>query len=513
MILIILDGWGHSEDKEYNAIYKAETPNFDRLISEYPYSLIGASGEAVGLPEGQMGNSEVGHLTIGAGRIMNQPLVRINKSIQDGSFFQNDEIRKAMEFVRANDSTLHLLGLTSPGGVHSHMDHLKALIRMALENDMERIRIHAMTDGRDVPPSSSAGDIEELMEWIEEIGGSSRAKIATIMGRFYAMDRDKRWDRTKKAFSYYVQPEENRTDDPVGYIRSSYEKDITDEFLEPVQVNDEDGDPAGLVKDSDALIFFNFRPDRARQITKAFIYPFFSGFVRPKVVRPYFLAMMDYDRSVYTHVAFPEQETRNTLGEVISNAGRSQLRIAETEKYAHVTFFFSGGSEDKYLGENRILVPSPKVRTYDKKPEMSANEVADKIIDEIGEGSFDVGILNFANSDMVGHSGILEAAVKAVETVDQCLGRVVEIALERGYHLIITADHGNSETLWDYENDSPHTAHTNNPVPLIYVAKGLDKQYEFREGEKGLSDIAPTILYQMGIPMPPVMDGKPLTPL
>jgi 2,3-bisphosphoglycerate-independent phosphoglycerate mutase len=509
-LLVILDGWGYSEKEEYNAPRQANTPNFDKLRKEHPYCLIGASGKMVGLPEGQMGNSEVGHLTLGSGRILDQPLVRINKSIRDGSFFHNPKIVNTMEECLIRGSTLHLLGLASPGGVHSHIDHLKALIRMALNKRIPRIRIHAITDGRDVPPRSAAGDIEDLLDWIRENNGQDRVKIATIMGRFYAMDRDKRWERTKKAFTCYVEEQENQSSDPVKYIRSSYDKDVTDEFIEPVQITDEEGNPNGLVKNNDIVVFFNFRSDRARQITKAFIYPFFSGFVRPRVVRPDFLAMMDYDESIFTHVAFPEQHVPDVLGEIISQKGLRQLRIAETEKYAHVTFFFNCGREEPFANENRILVPSPKVKTYDMKPEMSAFEVSERAVNEIKGKTFDLGVLNFANSDMVGHTGDLQAAIKAVEAVDKCLGDLVDAAQKNGYHLLITADHGNSETMWDFKNDSPHTAHTNNPVPLIYVSDEKKSGVSFREGDKGLADIAPTILKLMGIASPSAMKGVPL---
>jgi 2,3-bisphosphoglycerate-independent phosphoglycerate mutase len=331
------------------------------------------------------------------------------------------------------------------------------------------------------------------------------------MGRFYAMDRDRRWDRTKLAYDFYVTSQYNGTTDIISYMRESYEKDVTDEFIEPVQILDKEGNPTGLIEDDDTIIFFNFRPDRARQITKAFIYPFFSGFIRPKVIKPYFVAMMDYDETVFTHVAFPEKLVRNGTGELVSNKGMRQLRIAETEKYAHVTFFFNGGREEPYQGENRILVQSPKVRTYDLKPEMSAFEVTGRIVDEISEESFDLGVLNFANSDMVGHTGILDAAVKAVEAVDKCLGKVVEAGLEHSYQMMVTADHGNSEKMWDFENDLPFTAHTTNPVPFIYIGRNIKNDIVLREGPAGLADVSPTALKQLGLSRPSVMKGTPLT--
>lgn len=511
LLLVILDGWGHSEETEFNAVHIARTPNFDSFYENYPSRLIEASGTSVGLPEGQMGNSEVGHLTMGAGRIMHQPLVRISNSIENGSFFQNSDLIRGMEHCIRKASTFHLMGLTSPGGVHSHIDHLKGIILMALGRGVQKIRIHAITDGRDVPPKSGINDISGLDEWLAQVDPKGKVKIATVMGRFYAMDRDRRWDRTKLAYDFYVAPQDNGTRDIIPYFEESYKRDVTDEFIEPVQMLDSKGDPMGLIEDDDTIMFFNFRPDRARQITKAFIYPFFSGFVRPKVVKPYFVAMMDYDETVFTHVAFPEKLVRNSAGELISKKGLRQLRIAETEKYAHVTFFFNGGREEPYVGEKRILVQSPKVRTYDLKPEMSAFEVTDRIVNEIKEGSFDLGILNFANSDMVGHTGKLDAAVKAVEAVDTCLGKVVDCGLENSYHMLITADHGNSEKMWDFDNDLPFTAHTTNPVPFIYMGRNINTDMAIREGPAGLADVSPTALKQLGISRPSAMKGNPLT--
>lgn len=511
MLLVILDGWGFSERTEDNAIIKGRTPNFDSIIDRYPYRLIEASGEHVGLPEGQMGNSEVGHLTLGAGRIIYQPLVRITKAIDDGDVKNNRELLNGMEKVLENDSTLHLMGLTSYGGVHSHISHLYGLLEMALDQGIERIRVHVITDGRDVPPDSSIDDIKELTEWIFVNDPKERIKVATIMGRFYAMDRDRRWDRTQHAFKHYIIPMESQHHDPVGAIENAYGKDETDEFISPVQIIGDDGEPIGLVRDDDTLIFFNFRPDRARQMTKAFIYPYFDGFIRPKVVRPYFVAMTDYDDTIFTHVAFPEIKVTDTLGKIISDAGLRQLRIAETEKYAHVTFFFSGGREDTFKGEYRILVPSPKVRTYDLEPEMSARAILKEMGSQIDERSFDFGILNFANPDMVGHTGKMDAAVKAVETVDSCLGPLLEKAVSNGYQLIITADHGNVEHMWNHEKNIPFTAHTTNPVYMILAGEGITKEHELRGGGGTIADIAPTILKQMGIPKPKSMTGKPFT--
>ena len=511
MLLVVLDGWGHSEEVKFNAIKQARTPNFDSLLDNYPNRLIEASGEYVGLPEGQMGNSEVGHLTLGSGRINYQPLVKINKAVESGSINNNEELHREMELAKIRNGTLHLMGLTSYGGVHSHMSHLYGLLRMALSLGIEKIRIHAITDGRDVPPDSAASDIRELVDWISKNDIRNKVGIATIMGRFFAMDRDRRWERTQQAFRYYVVPMDNQYTDPVKAVEDSYEKGETDEFISPVQLVDPGGDPLGLVKDKDSLIFFNFRPDRARQIMKAFIYPFFDGFVRDRVVKPHFVAMTDYDDAVYTHVAFTEKKVTDTVGELISSFDLKQLRIAETEKYAHVTFFFSGGREEPYNGEDRILVPSPKVNTYDLQPEMSAVEITDRIEEELDGKTFDFGILNYANTDMVGHTGIMEAAVKAVETVDGCLGRLVPRAIKNGYHLLITADHGNAEYMWNYDKNIPFTAHTTNPVYLIYVGKNVNRDLTLRKGEGTIADIGPTILKQMGLPRHPSMTGDPFT--
>lgn len=511
LLLIILDGWGHSDEERYNAIKQGKTPNFDRVLEKYPWRLIEASGEHVGLPEGQMGNSEVGHLTLGAGRVIHQPLVRISSSIEDGSFYRNQEFLNGMEHCKLNDSTLHLLGLTSYGGVHSHIDHLYALIKMAADRGLNRIRIHAITDGRDVPTDSARDDIKELNETIKELGLSDKVKIATVMGRFFAMDRDRRWDRIEQAFQYYLIPKENQFKDPLDAVLNSYEKGETDEFIAPSQIIDEDGDPMGLIDDDDCIIFFNFRPDRARQITKAFIYPYFEGFVRPKVIKPYFVAMTDYDDSVFTHVAFKQRKVKRSIGEVISGKDLDQLRIAETEKYAHVTFFFSGGREDPFPGEKRILVPSPPVSTYDNEPKMSAAEITDRVIKELEERSFHFGILNFANPDMVGHTGVMDAAVEAIEEVDRCFGKVLESSISNGYQLLITADHGNAEYMWNYEKEIPFTSHTTNPVYLIHAGQGIKRSMKLRNGYGSLAGIAPTILKQMGIPIPKAYTGDPFT--
>ena len=442
---------------------------------------------------------------------IHQTLVKISNSIKDGTFFKNKKILEGMELCKSKGGTLHLLGLTSYGGVHSHIDRLYALIKMSLDNGIERIRLHIITDGRDVPPDSSLEDIREMKQRLSELDPGGRIRIATLMGRFFAMDRDRRWDRTREAFQYYVVLKENTFLDPEQAILESYERGETDEFIRPAQMVNGKGEPMGLVNNDDTLMFFNFRPDRARQITKAFIYPFFNGFVRPKVVKPHFVAMTDYDGSVFTHVAFPEKRISLSLGDVISREGLNQLRIAETEKYAHVTFFFSGGREEPFIGEKRILVPSPKVSTYDLQPEMSAEEIKDRLIEELSLRSFEFGIVNFANPDMVGHTGVMDAAVRAIETVDKCLGPVVKMAIENGYQLIVTADHGNSEKMWNEEKNIPFTAHTTNPVYLIHIGRHISKDMSLRDGIGTLADVAPTILKQMGIPIPKNYNGVPFT--
>ncbi|MCU0799366.1 MAG: 2,3-bisphosphoglycerate-independent phosphoglycerate mutase [Candidatus Thermoplasmatota archaeon] len=511
MLLVVLDGWGHSDETEHNAVRLARTPNFTGFFKGYPSRFIEASQEAVGLPKGQMGNSEVGHLTLGAGRVVYQPLVKISKAVEEGSFRKNRAFVHGMDECRRNGGTLHLMGLMSKGGVHSHMQHLYALIDLALDKGLERIRIHAITDGRDVPQNASLDDMMELTSRLKAIDPRGRVKVASVMGRFFAMDRDHRWDRTELAYLCYTEPIKSTSMDPVNVISASYAKGATDEFISPVQIVNEKGEPEGLVKNGDTLIFFNFRPDRARQITKAFIYPFFDGFLRTKMVKPHFIAMTDYDTTFFTHIAFKEPLMTNTTGEVISRAGLKQLRIAETEKYAHVTFFFSGGREETFENEERVLVPSPKVKTYDLQPEMSARTVADRAEEALKKRSFDLVVLNFANPDMVGHTGIESAAIKAVETVDECLGRVVSTALDNGYHIIVTADHGNAEQMWNYEKGSPFTAHTTNPVPLIYIGKGVSKGSALRDGDGSLADIAPTILKQLDLIVPEEMTGTPYT--
>ena len=494
--LIIMDGFGLRKDPEGNAVAAAATPHLDQFFQEYAHTELSASGLDVGLPEGQMGNSEVGHTNIGAGRVVFQDLPRISKSIQDGTFFENPAYIHAMDACREHDSALHLMGLLSDGGVHSHLDHLFALMKMARDLGLEKVYIHAFLDGRDVSPTSGADFVARTVEKCRELGVG---KIATVMGRFYAMDRDKRWDRVEAAYDAMVYGEGAAVNPvPVAAVKDAYANGITDEFVEPVIC-----DPDGTVSDNDSVIFFNFRPDRAREITRAFVDPEFTGFTR-QYFPVTFVCTTEYDATMpNVEVAYPRLSVRNGLGEYLSSMGLTQLRIAETEKYAHVTFFFNGGVETQFPGEDRVLVPSPKVATYDLQPEMSAREVADKCVERIESGAYDVIILNFANCDMVGHTGVFDAAVKAVETVDECVGRVVDATMKMGGIAMITADHGNAEVMTQPDG-SPMTAHTTNPVPFILCGAGT----ELRRGR--LADIAPTILDVMGLAVPEEMDGRTL---
>ena len=494
--LILMDGFGLRKEPEGNAVAAADTPRLDQFFQEYAHTELSASGLDVGLPEGQMGNSEVGHTNIGAGRVVFQDLPRISKSIQDGTFFENPAYIHAMDACREHDSALHLMGLLSDGGVHSHLDHLFALMHMARDRGLEKVYIHAFLDGRDVSPTSGADFVARTVEKCRELGVG---KIATVMGRFYAMDRDKRWDRVEAAYDAMVYGEGAAVNPvPVAAVKDAYANGVTDEFVEPVIC-----DPDGTVSDNDSVIFFNFRPDRAREITRAFVDPEFSGFTR-QYFPVTFVCTTEYDATMpHVEVAYPRLSVRNGLGEYLSSMGLTQLRIAETEKYAHVTFFFNGGVETQFPGEDRVLVPSPKVATYDLQPEMSAEEVADKCVERIESGAYDVIILNFANCDMVGHTGVFDAAVKAVETVDACVGRVVDATMKMGGIAMITADHGNAEVMTQPDG-SPMTAHTTNPVPFILCGAGT----ELRRGR--LADIAPTILDVMGLAVPEEMDGRTL---
>lgn len=495
--LIIMDGFGYNPEDYGNAITAAKKPNLDKYM-QGPHTLIGASGLDVGLPDGQMGNSEVGHTNIGAGRIVYQMLVKISKDIKDGTFFDNKVLQAAMDNCKEKNSALHLMGLLSPGGVHSHMEHLFGLVEMAKKNDLDKVYIHAFLDGRDVPPSSAAEYMEQTVEELNKIG---LGKIATISGRFYAMDRDNAWDRVEKAYSAIVYGEGVNESEPVQAIKNSYANEVTDEFMLPTVI-----EGGASVKEGDSVIFFNFRPDRARQITRAFVDPDFSGFERKNgFFETNFVCMAQYDASMpNVSVAYPPEQLTMTLGEYLSKSGKTQLRIAETQKYAHVTFFFNGGEEKQFEGEDRILIKSPDVATFDMKPEMSAYEVCDAVVDAINADKYDVIILNYANCDMVGHTGIFDAAVAAVEAVDECVGRMVEAILAKGGAALITADHGNADKMYEPDG-SPFTAHTTNPVPLIAV--GIDG--ELREGGV-LADLAPTMLEILEMPQPAEMTGKSL---
>ncbi len=495
LILMILDGFGIAPE-EGNAIKAAKKPNLDRLFAENPVTQIGASGMDVGLPDGQMGNSEVGHTNMGAGRVVYQELTRITKSISDGDFFNNEALLEAVENCKKNNSALHLMGLLSSGGVHSHNTHLYGLLELAKKSGLEKVYIHALLDGRDVPPSSAKDFVSELVEKTKEIGVG---KVATLIGRYYGMDRDNNWDRVEKAYAAMVYGEGNQCDCPVKAMEESYANEVTDEFVIPTVI-----DKDGTVKANDSLVFFNFRPDRAREITRTFVDPDFKGFERRNGFFPVkYICFTQYDATMpNVSVAFKPQSLNNTLGEYISSKGMSQLRIAETEKYAHVTFFFNGGVEKTYMGEDRILVKSPAVATYDMQPEMSAYEVADKCVEAIKSGKYDMIILNFANCDMVGHTGVFEAAVKAVEAVDECVGKVTDAIAEMGGVSLITADHGNADKMFESDG-SPFTAHTTNPVPFCVVGYPC----KLRKGGK-LADIAPTMLQIMGLEQPTEMDGK-----
>lgn len=500
-MLMILDGFGINEKEEGNAIKLAKTPNIDKLMKTCPTTVIHTSGMQVGLPEGQMGNSEVGHTNIGAGRIVYQDLTRITKSIEDGDFFSIPEFVEAIENCKKNHSKLHILGLLSDGGVHSHIRHLFALLELAKRKDFEEVYVHCFLDGRDTPPASGESYIMKLEEKMREKG---IGKIATISGRFYSMDRDKRWQRVQKAYDALVYGKGNQATSVISAIEASYQKEVFDEFVEPTVICQAE-EPIAKIENHDSVIFYNFRPDRAREITRALIDPEFNEF-ETKKMNLYYVCFTQYDETLpNVKIAFKPEELKNTLGEYISNKGLTQLRIAETEKYAHVTFFFNGGEEKQYPGEDRILVPSPKVETYDMQPEMSAEEVTEKVIEAIQSDKYNVIILNYANPDMVGHTGSLKAAIQAVEKIDGCVKRVVDAIKEKNGALIITADHGNAEQMIDYKTGEPHTAHTTNPVPLVLV--GVDN-VKLKEGK--LADLAPTILEILGLEKPEEMTGESL---
>ena len=505
-VLMILDGFGITDKAEGNAIKAANTPNIDGLMTKYPYKIGYASGLDVGLPAGQMGNSEVGHLNIGAGRIIYQDYTRISKDIEDGGFFKNEALLAAVKNAKDNNTAVHIYGLLSDGGVHSDIAHLFALLKMMKQNDVKDVYVHAFMDGRDTAPTSGIGFIESLEENMRSIG---IGKIASVMGRYYAMDRDNRFERTKLAYDALVSGSPITAKTAAEIMHKSYDEGVTDEFIKPAAVVDEEGKPVGLIKSGDSIIFFDFRPDRARQLTRAFCDPEFDGFEKTKNISNItYVCFTDYDHTIPNKlVAYGKLSFKNTLGEYAASLGLKQLRLAETEKYAHVTFFFNGGIEEPNKNEDRILVPSPKVATYDLKPEMSALEVTDELIKAIKGHEYDLIIINYANTDMVGHTGIFDAAVKAVECIDKCVDNVVKCVIDENAQMFICADHGNIEKMVDYETGEPFTAHTTNPVPFILV--NYTDGIGLRDGGK-LADIAPTLLAMMGIKKPEEMTGESL---
>jgi len=508
IILTVLDGWGYRAETKGNAIALARTPNYLSLIQKFPNTLVHTSGPQVGLPEGQMGNSEVGHLNIGAGRVIHMDITRIDLAVQNGDLFRNELLLAAMQ--RGRERQLHLMGLASDGGVHSQLEHLYALLRMARENKVERVFVHCFMDGRDTPPNSGIDYLRALEQKMREYGVGS---IVTVTGRYYAMDRDNRWERIEKAYSAIVHGEAaTKSGDPIAAVQRSYERGVTDEFVEPVVITGGEGagaHPRGLIRDDDAVIFFNFRADRARQMTRALVDPAFDGFTdakRPKNLL--YVAMTQYEKTwPWLKFVFGPEKVAHILAQVFAEQNLRNLRCAETEKYAHVTYFFNGGIEKPFGGEERILVPSPKVATYDLKPEMSAEGIGDTIVKAVEKGEFDAIVMNFANADMVGHSGKLEAAIKAVEAVDAQLGRIFNVLKPRGGAWIITADHGNAETMIDPKTGGPHTYHTTNPVPFILITE--DDKLRLRPNG-ALQDIAPTLLGVLGFPAPPEMTGRDL---
>jgi 2,3-bisphosphoglycerate-independent phosphoglycerate mutase len=504
-MLIILDGWGIGAEEPTNAVLAADTPCLDRLLAAYPSTRLRCAGEDVGLPAGIMGNSEVGHMNIGAGRVVNQDLIRIDKAIADESFFENPSLCAIMDAVTRRGTALHLMGLVSDGGVHSQLTHLLALLSMAARREVPAVFVHAILDGRDTPPDSGAGYVQKVQDHIQTLG---HGRLATLCGRYFAMDRDKRWDRVEQAYRLYCEGVGRTQTDPVAAVRSAYDRGETDEFVKPVALVDGQGQAVGTVADGDGIIFFNFRADRAREITRAFTETGFCGFQRKTApALAGYTTMTLYDETFDLPMAFGPQHLEMILGEVVSRAGLRQLRIAETEKYAHVTYFFNGGEETPFENEDRCLIPSPReVATYDQKPEMSAPQVADEVVARLDSGHYDFIVLNFANMDMVGHTGVMHAAVKACETVDRCLATVLDTLLAQGGVALVTADHGNSEKMAGPDG-KPYTAHTTNPVRLILVD---DQRQTTRLREGRLGDIAPTLLALMGLPQPDAMTGKNL---
>ncbi|WP_281658449.1 2,3-bisphosphoglycerate-independent phosphoglycerate mutase [Halobacillus sp. Cin3] len=501
--LIILDGYAIRDEEFGNAVKQANTPNFDRYWNQFPHSQLTASGEAVGLPAGQMGNSEVGHLNIGAGRVVYQSLTRINLAIREGDFFNNEVLKDAVKKAKEKGKALHIFGLLSDGGIHSHIEHMKGTLKLAKQEGMDQVFLHAFLDGRDVGQQSAKTYVKQAQEAMEEIG---IGRMATISGRYYAMDRDNRWERVQKAYDAIAYGEGPTYQDPIQAIDDSYKQEVYDEFVEPVVLTDDDGQPIGKVDDEDSIIFFNFRPDRAIQLSRTFANDDFDGYDRggnaPKNL--HFVSMTQYSDQVKSHIAFPPNDLKNTIGEVLADNDMKQLRIAETEKYPHVTFFMSGGREAEFDGEERILIDSPKVATYDLQPEMSAYEVTDALLAELDADKHNAIILNFANPDMVGHSGMLEPTIKAIEAVDECLGKIVDKIHEKGGHAIITADHGNSDEVTTLDGDAM-TAHTTNPVPVIVTKEGVD----LREGGI-LGDLSPTLLELLHVEQPQEMTGQSL---
>jgi 2,3-bisphosphoglycerate-independent phosphoglycerate mutase len=504
LVLVVLDGWGLREERDYNAIKLARTPVYTELLARFPHSSLTASGESVGLPAGQMGNSEVGHMTMGAGRVVYQDLTRIDKSIKDGDFFEKRPLGDAVERCAGGRCALHLLGLVSPNGVHSHERHLYALIELAARHKLDRVFVHALTDGRDTSPKGGAKFVAELERVMARAG---TGRVASVGGRYFGMDRDRRWDRTKKAYDSIVGTSANHAQSAVEYIQKSYESGVTDEFIEPATIVDAGGNPVGRLGEGDSVIFFNYRSDRARQLTRAFALDDFDGFERKPHPKIAMTTMTAYDPTFTFPVVFPPQSLTGRFGEVIADLGLVNLRVAETEKYAHVTYFFNCGIEKPFKGEDRILVPSQKVATYDLAPEMSAAGICDALVHDVTTRQHDVIICNFANADMVGHTGKLEAAVQAVETLDRCLARIVSAVREAGGTLIITADHGNAEQMWDPVANEPHTAHTTNPVPVILV--NGETGARLRDGGS-LRDVAPTMLGILGLEQPKEMTGTDL---
>lgn len=500
VLLMILDGWGNSPDPKVSAIEHAQTPYIDELYKKYPFAQLRTDGLNVGLPDGQMGNSEVGHMNLGAGRVVYQDLAKINIAVQNKTLSSEPVLQAAFDYAKINNKPVHLLGLVSDGGVHSHINHLFGLLDAADEKGLQNVFVHAFTDGRDVDPKSGAGHIEALVKHMEQ----STGKLASVVGRYFAMDRDKRWERVKKAYDLLVKGIGMPSRNAVLSIADSYINEVTDEFIEPIVMVDEHNKPVATIEDGDIVIFFNFRTDRGRQLTEVLSQISLPEFGMQKLDL-YFVTLTSYDESYKdVHVVYNKDNINNTLGEVLERAGKTQLRMAETEKYPHVTFFFSGGREEPFNGESRILCPSPKVATYDLKPEMSAYDLKDALVPELQKRAADFIVVNFANGDMVGHTGSMEAAIKACETVDICTSQIVEAAIENDYSVLILADHGNCETMYN-EDGSPNTAHTTNPVPVILIDKDLK---EIHDGILG--DVAPTILKMMGIPQPDVMTGSAL---